>query len=256
MRMESYEPGVPSWIDIGVLDQQLAADFYGALFGWDAPPGPEEMDGYRIAMVGDAAVAGIGPQESPGRPMWATYVNVVSADDTATSVVAQGGTVIVAPLDVMDAGRMAVFADPIGAAFSVWQPNQFPGAQLVNEPGTYSWSELVTDDVDASKQFYGAVFGWTFDTHGDGPHAYTEFKVGDRSVGGMMTRPLQMPAEVPPNWGVYFAVEDTDAAVERVKELGGALVMPATDIEPGRFAVVSDPAGGVFNVITITDTPN
>ena len=255
MRVESYEPGVPCWIDIGVPDEQLAADFYGGLFGWDAPPGPDETGGYRIAMVGDAAVAGIGPQVNPGRPMWASYVSVERADDVAAAVVAAGGTVIVAPLDVMDNGLMAVFADPHGAAFSVWQPREFAGAQRVNEPGTYSWSELITTDVDASKAFYGAVFGWRFETHGEGLTSYTEFTVGGRSVGGMMAKPPQMPAEAPPQWTVYFSVEDTDAAVERVQELGGALVVGPMDIEPGRFAVVSDPAGGIFNVITLTDTP-
>ena len=95
--------------------------------------------------------------------MWATYVNVESADDTAAKVTAAGGQVIVPPMDVMDVGRMAVFTDSVGAFFSVWQPGTHPGAQLVNEPGTCSWSELITTDVDASKAFYGAVFGWGAD---------------------------------------------------------------------------------------------
>ena len=253
MRMDSYEPGVPSWIDVGVPDPQVAADFYGALFGWSAPEGPEEAGGYRVAMVGDAAVAGIGSQQNPGPPVWATYVNVASADDVAAAVTANGGQVLVPPMDVLDAGRMAVFMDPVGAVFSVWQPDQHPGAQLVNEPGTYSWSELVTTDVPASKAFYGAVFGWGSETHGDGPGAYTEWQVGGRSVGGMMEKPPMMPAEVPPHWAVYFSVSDTEDAVARVQELGGSLVMPPMDVEPGRFAVVADPAGAVFNVITLRE---
>lgn len=253
MRVEQYEPGVPSWVDVGVPDPQAAADFYGGLFGWSAPPGPEETGGYRVAMVGDAAVAGIGPQQNPGPPVWATYVNVERADATAEKVSASGGQVLVPPMDVLDAGRMAVFMDPLGAAFSVWQPNQHPGAQLVNEPGTYSWSELVTTDVPASKAFYGAVFGWESATHGDGPGAYTEWKVGGRSVGGMMQKPPMMPAEVPCHWAVYFSVADTEDAVAHVQELGGTLVMPPMDVEPGRFAVVADPAGAVFNVIRLND---
>ena len=80
-------------------------------------------------------------------------------------------------MDVMTAGRMGVFADPVGAAFSVWQAGEHPGAALVNEPGTFSWSELITTDVPASKAFYGAVFGWGADTHGEGPGAYTEWQV-------------------------------------------------------------------------------
>ena len=189
MHIERYDEGVPSWVDLGAPDPQQAADFYSALFGWDVPPGAEEAGGYRVAMVGDDAVAGIGPQQSPGPPYWTTYVNVSDADATTAKVTANGGQVLVPPMDVLDAGRMAVFMDPLGAAFSVWQPNQHPGATLVNEPGTWSWSELVTTDVEASKAFYAAVFGWGSETHGDGPGAYTEWKVDGRSVGGLMAKP-------------------------------------------------------------------
>jgi predicted enzyme related to lactoylglutathione lyase len=253
MRVQEYEPGVPCWVDVGEPDPQQAADFYGALFGWHAPPGPEESGGYRVAMVGDAAVAGIGPQQNPGPPVWTTYVAVERADAAAEQVTAHGGQVLVPPMDVLTAGRMAVFLDPVGAAFSVWQPDEHPGAELVNEPGAWSWSELITTDVPASKAFYGAVFGWDSETHGEGPGAYTEWKVGGRSIGGMMQKPPMMPAEVPPHWAVYFSVADTEAAVAHVQELGGSLVMPPMDVEPGRFAVVSDPAGAVFNVITLND---
>ncbi len=80
---------------------------------------------------------------------------------------------------------------------------------------------------------------------------YTEWQVNGRSVGGMMLKPPMMPAEVPPHWDVYFAVVDTDAAAARVAELGGSVLMPAMDIEPGRFAVVADPTGAVFNIIAL-----
>jgi predicted enzyme related to lactoylglutathione lyase len=251
MEMTSYEPGVPSWVDLGTPDLEKAASFYSDLFGWECPVGPEEAGGYRVCHIGGKAVAGLGPAMSPGPPVWSSYVNVESADDVAAGVTANGGQVFVAPMDVMTAGRMAVFADPMGAAFGVWQAGDHKGAELVNEPGTFSWSELVTTDVPASKAFYGAVFGWGADTHGDGPGAYTEWQVNGRSIGGMMEKPPQMPAEVPPHWAVYFNVSDTDAAVARVAELGGAVIMPPMDIEPGRFAVVADPTGAMFNVIAI-----
>jgi predicted enzyme related to lactoylglutathione lyase len=253
MKIDRYEPGVPSWIDLGSPDPQGAADFYGALFGWDAPEGPPETGGYRVAMVGDRPVAGIGQAQNPGPPVWATYVCVERADATAEKVTAAGGQVIMAPMDVLDVGRMAVFTDSVGAFFSVWQPGTHPGAMLVNEPGTWSWSELITTDEAASKAFYGSVFGWDAVTHPPaGPTgAYTEWQVDGRSIGGMMLKPPMMPAEVPPHWDVYFSVADTDAAAARVGELGGAVLMPAMDIEPGRFAVVADPTGAVFNIIAL-----
>ena len=122
-----------------------------------------------------------------------------------------------------------------------------------NEPGTWSWSELLTTDLDASKAFYAEVFGWGAETHGAGPMgSYTEWKVGGRSVGGMMLKPPMLPAEVPPHWAVYFAVADADSAAARVAELGGSVMMPPMDIEPGRFAAVTDPTGAAFNVIALS----
>ncbi|HYT38716.1 MAG TPA: VOC family protein, partial [Acidimicrobiia bacterium] len=222
-------------------------------FGWNVEMGPPEAGGYSIATLRGKPVAGIGPQMNPGPPYWTTYVSVDSADEAVARAKANGATVYMEPMDVMDAGRMAVFADPIGAVISVWQPNSHPGAGIVNEPNSYSWSELVTTDVEKSKQFYGAVFGWGSVTHGEGsPGAYTEWKIGDRSVGGMMEKPPMMPADVPPHWGVYFSVDGTDAAMEKVKALGGQVLMGPMDVEPGRFAVVSDPQGAVFNIITMT----
>jgi predicted enzyme related to lactoylglutathione lyase len=252
MEMDRYEAGVPSWIDIGSPDPQGTAEFYGALFGWEAPEGPPENGGYRVAMVGDRAVAGIGPQQNPGPPVWATYIAVENADEVVAKVLAAGGRVLAPAMDVLDVGRMAVCSDPQGAVFSLWQAGTHPGAQLVNEPGTWSWSELLTTDVEAAKSFYGEVFGWTANTAGAGPTGeYTEWQVGGRSVGGMMMKPPMMPAEVPPHWAVYFAVADTDTAVARILELGGSVLMPPMDIEPGRFATVADPFGAVFNVIAL-----
>ena len=251
MKIDAYEHGVPSWVDLGTPDVTRAAEFYGALFGWECPEGSEETGGYRVCEVGGRPVAGLGPAMNPGPPVWTTYVDVDDADAIAASVVEHGGQVVVAPMDVMTFGRMAVFTDPVGAFFSVWQAREHPGAMLVNEPGTWVWSELVTTDVERSEEFYGAVFGWGAATQGDGPTAYTEWQVGGRSVGGMMRKPEMMPAEVPPHWAVYFGVADCDDALARIAELGGSVLMGPMDIEPGRFGVVTDPTGAVFNVIAL-----
>jgi uncharacterized protein len=252
MEVERYEHGVPSWVDLGTPDIGKAIEFYSGLFGWEIEQGGPETGGYSIAMLRGKPVAGLGPQMNPGPPYWTTYIQVSSTDETLEKAKAAGGKVLMEPMDVMDAGRMAVISDPIGAVISVWQTIQFPGAAIVNEPNTYSWSELVTTDTEASKEFYGAVFGWGSETHGEGgPMAYTEWKIGGRSVGGMMEKPPMMPAHVPPHWGVYFSVDGTEAAMDKVKELGGQVVMGPMDVEPGKFAVVSDPQGAVFNIITL-----
>jgi predicted enzyme related to lactoylglutathione lyase len=253
MEVTKYEPGVPSWVDLGTPDIDKAKAFYSGLFGWEITDTGPDGGGYHIANLRGKPVAGLGPQMNPGPPVWTTYVNVENADAAAEKVTANGGQIFMAPMDVMDAGRMGVFADQLGAVFSVWQPNQHPGAAIVNEPGTLGWNELITTDVEGSKAFYAAVFGWGAETSGEGPSAYTEWKLGGRSIGGMMLKPAEMPAEVPPHWGVYFLVADADAAVATVGELGGSTAMGPMDIEPGRFAVVVDPTGAVFNVMALKE---
>jgi uncharacterized protein len=255
MNIDSYENGIHSWVDASVPDLDQARAFYGALFGWETPPGPPEAGGYSVCTYKGRNVAGLGPQMVPGvPPAWLVYANVDSVDDTVRAITENGGQVFAGPMDVMEAGRMAVFADPQGAVSGLWEPKEHKGAQIVNEPNTFAWSELITTDLDGAKDFYGAIFGWDALTQGpEGGPSYTEWKVNDRSIGGMMLKNENMPAEMPPNWGIYFAVDDCDQTVSKASSLGGSVFMPPMDIEPGRFAVLADPGGAVFNVLAMKE---
>src|SRR3954453_4727129 len=156
MEVERYEHGVPSWVDLGVPDIGKAIEFYSGLFGWQIEQGPPEAGGYSMALMRGKPVAGLGPQMNPGPPYWTTYVTVDSADDAVARAKAAGGNVLLDPMDVMDVGRMGIFAPPVGAGISVWEPRAHIGAHMVNQPNSYSWSELVTPDTGQWKEFYGA----------------------------------------------------------------------------------------------------
>ncbi|WP_163509947.1 VOC family protein [Fodinicola acaciae] len=250
----SYLPGTPNWVDLGSPDPDAAAEFYAELFGWEvSEPGPPESGSYRMGLLRGLPVAGIGAQQAPGPPYWTTYVSVTDADLTAKEARAAGGQVLMEPMDVMEFGRMAVFTDPGGAAFSVWQPKQHIGASLVNEPGALTWNELLTRDADSVTSFYGSVFGWTASPLSMGGSEYTEWKIGDATVGGMMQMDDNFPPDLPPHWMVYFAVADADASAKKVTELGGAVHQPPMDIPPGRFALVADPQGAMFSIIALTN---
>jgi uncharacterized protein len=253
----SYAPGTPSWVDLATPDVEAAAAFYGGLLGWEVPelPNSAEMGGYRRAKMNGVDVAGMVPLMQEGQPTaWSTYVSVADADATAEAVKGAGGTVVIEPMDVAELGRMAVFTDPAGAFFGVWQPGTFPGAALVNEPGALSWNELGTRDPEGAKAFYGAVFGWGFRDNDMGEMGtYTEWLNGEDSVGGMMDVSGRLPDEIPSHWLVYLAVENADAAVEQVKSGGGSVSFGPIDIPAGRFAIVTDPFGAAFAVIQLPE---
>ena len=254
----SYTPGTPCWVDLATPDIDGAARFYGQLFGWEVPElsNSAEMGGYRRAKKAGEDVAGVMPLMEEGQPpAWSTYVSVADAEATARAVQENGGTVIAEPMAVSDYGSLAVFTDPEGAFFGIWEPNTFAGAERVNEPGTFGWNELGSRDPAAAKEFYGSVFGWGHeDEESERAGTYTVWKAGDATVGGMLDLgAIEMPAEVPPHWLVYFGVEDTDAAVETVKAGGGDVRFGPVDIPVGRFAVVADPFGAVFAVMRPTD---
>ena len=236
--MPEYEPGVPMWVDLSTTDVKSAVSFYSGLFGWQPQDLGPEAGGYNMMLLNGKMAAGLGPTQGPEQPpAWSTYVCTTDAAATAEKVKQAGGTVVAEPFDVMGQGHMAVFQDPGGAYICVWQPGQHKGAEVVNEPNSFSWNELATRDMDGAKRFYAAVFGWGNETHGE----YTEWKVNGRSVAGGMPMGDHYPPQVPPHWLVYFTVEECDAAAARAQQLGGKLMVPPMDIEPGRFAVIDDP---------------
>jgi uncharacterized protein len=245
-----YPPGTPSWVDLSTTDVEGAKDFYGTLFGWEAHDAGPDAGGYHMCTLREKNVAGIGPVQHDAQPVvWGTYISVTDADATIAAVTEAGGSVMMEPFDVLDAGRMAVFSDPTGAVLCIWQPGNHKGAQLATEPGTFGWNELNTRDTAAAKAFYGSVFGWEAVDHTNGPMTYTEFKLDGRSVAGMLDMNPNVPPQVPPHWMVYFGVEDTDATVATAQEKGGKLVVGPIDIPQGRLAVLTDPQGAHFAVM-------
>jgi predicted enzyme related to lactoylglutathione lyase len=227
----SYAPGTPCWVDLAASDPDAASAFYTSLFGWEVQDLGPDAGGYRMALKDGKLVAGLGPLVGEGQPpAWSTYVSVEDVDATLAKATAAGAQVIAPAMDVMQAG-------------------QHIGAQLANEPGSFTWNELNTRDTEAAIAFYTAVFGWRAETNDMGGMAYTEWKLDDRSIAGMMPMPEQVPAQVPAHWLAYFSVEDCDAAVDAINLDGGKVIVGPMDVPPGRFAVASDPQGAVFAVI-------
>jgi predicted enzyme related to lactoylglutathione lyase len=249
--MTAATPGVPNWVDLGTADLDDAQRFYTGLFGWTAHVSGDEYGGYTIFNLNGRPAAGAGPLFGEGQPTaWSTYIGTADADAVAALVEAAGGKVLVAPFDVMDQGRMAAFLDQAGAPFSVWEPGTMPGAEVFDEPGSLTWNELTTRDVEGSMTFYHAVFGWTARENSMAGVPYVVWQCNGQTVAGM--QPMvgdEWPDDMPPHWMIYFAVRDCDESADHARQLGGRIVQPPTTFPMGRYAVIEDPQGGTFSIL-------
>jgi predicted enzyme related to lactoylglutathione lyase len=272
LERDGYMPGVPCWVDTSQPDPDAARAFYGGLFGWeseDVMP-PDSPGKYFIARLrgGDVAAVGSQPEGGPQTAVWNTYVWVDSAHESASKVVDAGGRVLTEPFDIMEAGRMAVCADPEGAVFCLWQAKEHRGARIVNEPGSLNFNGLNTRDAEVAKTFYGSVFGWEILRLEGGADlwrlpGYADFL--ERREPGLRERMAEAGApegfedvvatlnpiaddqpDVPAYWSVTFAVEDADATAKKASDLGGHLAVPPFDAPWVRMTVITDPQGATF----------
>lgn len=243
----------PIWVDLGTRDTGGARAFYSGLFGWKAEANPDpQYGGYALASLGEKAVAGIGPLQGPEQPSaWNVYIGTADAEATGRAVESAGGKVHAPAFDVGPQGRMAVFQDPSGAFISVWQPGLMKGSDLWGQPGSASWCELAAHGIDRAVPFYQQVFGWSTKVSDmGGGRSYTEWTLDGHSIAGGMDVTGMIPDEVPSYWLVYFQVDDLDASFRKAGDLGATPMIEPSPFPGGRFAVLRDPQGAAFGIIS------
>ena len=257
-----FQPGEFCWVDLASHDLTAAAEWYGGLFDWthQVMPTPGEAPPYAFFMRGEAVVAGIGQMNDEMKaqgipPMWNSYVCTDDCEKTEARVRELGGTVTVPTQEVMGYGKLAFFLDPEGASFAAWQTLSPDGqGVLMKEAGGLSWVELMTRDKSKVSEFYGKLFGWEFSPMPMDGVDYEIIKNRGEDTGGVMPMDGPQFEGVPAHWLVYFDVADCDGVAARAKETGGEVLVPPTEIPVGKFAVLRDPQGGAFSVITLTGT--
>ena len=252
--MTSHSPGTFCWVELASTDAEAAKKFYPALFGWTMREVPItggvytmcQLDGHEVAAIYQISDA----EKGQGMPShWFNYIAVTSADETAAHVVALGGTVLAAPFDVMEHGRMAVLQDPTGGMFGVWQAKNHPGVGVRDEPNSLCWNELMSPERARAAAFYGKLIGWELSSMETPEGEYTVFMAEGTPKGGCCQITPGM-GDVRPGWRAYFAVADCDATVQLATQLGGeVLAAPADAPGIGRWAALRDPQGAVFSVI-------
>ena len=250
-QVERYPNGTFCWVDLGTNDAPGAKEFYGGLFGWefdDLPAG--EKGTYSTCRLGGRAVAGLYDQAE--RAAWGSYISVDDVDRATGRARELGAAVLVEPFDTPGGGRVATVRDPAGAVVSLSQPGERFGAELVNQDGTWTWNELVSDDLTAGREFYVELFGWTAED-APGPFPRTTFTLGGLLIGGgHAPAPQEDPA---PRWGITFWVPDADEAAATTQKLGGTVLLAPMDIPIGRFTVVADPQGAAFTAAAVPGGP-
>ena len=246
----------PAWIDLSTKDPEWSREFYAKVFGWQVEVNPDpQYGGYAMAKIGGKDVAGIGPtHERRGAPTaWNIYIGTDDVDDLAKRVQAAGGTVVAAPFDVGDQGRMAVFQDPAGAFISAWQGTRMGGFQTEGA-NAYGWAELNARGIAAGPPVLHerVRLDDQDERHGRGKPPYTEFQLDGQSIAGAMEMNPMVPAEVPSYWMVYFEVDDVDASHRKAVDAGAAEMLPPGDFPGGRFSILSDPQGAAFGLLKTT----
>jgi predicted enzyme related to lactoylglutathione lyase len=248
------------WMELMTSDVEAAKAFYTRAIGWgtqlfgDGTPMPGFDEPYALWITNAEAIGGVMklPEEARSMgapPHWLAYIGTPDVDASTRLVKELGGQVYVPPTDVPTIGRIAVVADPQGATFALYKPLEWTDTPLA-EPkvGQLAWSELLAGSWQEAWTFYERLFGWSkTDSLDMGPMGiYQLFGIGKRSLGGMFTKPADMPA--PPHWLYYFRVSDMDGTVERIKAAGGKVLNGPMPVPGGAITQCMDPQGAVFAV--------
>ncbi|MGB9366265.1 MAG: VOC family protein [Xanthobacteraceae bacterium] len=240
------------WYELVTTDVAAATAFYSRVMGWGAWDASAPGKPYILFGDGKSAISALTPlpddaRQTGAEPMWVGYVGVDDVDATAQKITRLGGAVHVPPANASDISRFSVFTDPQAAKLALFKwlrPDQQPPAAL-DAPGRVGWHELLAADWERAWDFYGDLFGWQKE-HADIGEAgtYQSFSAGGEMIGGMFTKPENMPV---PFWLYYFNVGDLDATAQRVEAGGGQILEGPLEAWDGSWIIrCKDPQGAVF----------
>ncbi len=248
------KPNTFVWYELMTTDLAAAERFYGDVIGW-ATESWGDPGSYTIVRMGESRVGGLMtlPKEAcdaGATPGWLGYIGVADLDAALAKLRQAGGSVHKDPTDIPEIGRFAVVADPTGAVFILFQPNgSGTMPDMSRAPGHVGWHELYAGDGAKAFAFYADQFGWTKDQAMDmgAMGIYQLFAAGGGAIGGMMTKPPQVPVAA---WLFYFNVDAIDAAAERVRNAGGQIINGPMEVPGGSWIVqATDPQGAMFALV-------
>lgn len=254
-----FRPGDFCRVDLNARDPDAARTFYTGLFGWTAEfagraaeAGPYErffLDGLLVAGMGRMSDE---MREAGAPSTWVSYVRVERAEAVVAAAEALGARTLVPATTISEAGRIAFVEDPTGATIAFWEAGLEAGAEATKAPGTFCWNELATPDLEGALAFYAELLGWTGYANPHSPAPYRIVESGGRSNGGILQMTEEW-GEAPAHWIVYFAVDDGDAAADRVRALGGRVHHGPFETAAGRLVVCEDNQGARFHALELAE---
>jgi predicted enzyme related to lactoylglutathione lyase len=236
------ETGRIVWHELLTPDVETAQRFYRDLLGWDVELSKPEEGDYPMIRWQGSPHGGFQRTHPDSRipPHWLPHVEVDDVDAVVSRVRELGGTVRAEPFDVRDVGRLAILQDREGAEFAAVART----VSRARPEGVFLWDELLVDDSEGARQFYGRVLGWRDEDAGEG---YAVLYAGDHAVAGVTRRPVEVSR---PTWLTYVATADVDASITRVGELGGSVLTGVTESEGvGRWATFTSPPGAAAGLL-------
>lgn len=246
---QARTPGTPCWADLAPKDVAKTSAFYTEIFGWEYTEGEEQYNYYSNATKDGRTVVGMSPQP-PGADMpvfWTIYLATDDVAMTTKKAVEAGGTSIMEPMQVGPFGHMALVQDTTGAMVGFWQGGDHLGYQVTDEPGTITWTDYMCHNLDDARPFYKECFGYDFKNANMSGMTYDFVNLGDDTVAGMGEYDKGQE-NIPAAWTITFEVEDMDATVAKIVELGGGIVSKPVEFEFGRMAIVTGLEGEVFGL--------
>lgn len=238
-----HAQGMPCWIDASVStsgQREALIDFYSALFGWTFDVNTPETGFYSIARHNGKAVLGIGEQPD-GRGNWITYFSTSDIERTIERVKANGGQVFFPPMQVMDVGWMALVIDPTGAVHGLWQPITFAGFEVVYEPNAPGWFDHVSEDTQSAAKYYENILSNGIEA--DPQDGMTILRRGEQWFASLSR---EDSSSQPPQWTPVFVVDSLDRVKDRVRELGGRIVVEEMPVPGSAISIFQDPIVGTY----------
>jgi uncharacterized protein len=257
---DNYPHGQFCWVDLMSRDMTGAREFYQRLFGWQSvdrdpqgsPPYAQfELDGKSVAGLTQMDEALV-DKKVPAA--WNSYIHVDDIQAVCAKVVELGGTIAVPVTKIRDAGSVAHIQDPTGARVGLWQKDQHFGAVLHQDFHCFCWNELCTRDIERAAEFYGQLLDWEFAEYPSHLGKYYVVRNRGEECSGLLQMDYRW-GEMQPRWFVYFAVQSVDLTVDRVRQLGGYVMVRPFDIPEGRLAIVADSQGALFDLVQMQDEP-